>query len=111
MLPALLVASWLVGLYFYLKVKYLHLIARIFQEKPLFIVPRGQPILGAEDVCFSTTGGRMLRGCYLKARPPRRGVILFGLEFGSNRWSCQAYCDALRENGDDVFALESLSQG
>ena len=32
-----------------------------------------------------------LRGCYLTATArPRRGVILFGLEFGSNRWSCRA---------------------
>ena len=37
---------------------------------------------------FPTADGLTLRGCYLSGRgEARRGVILFGLEFGSNRWS------------------------
>ncbi len=110
-LPAIAVASWLVGLYFYLCPRYLPLIIRIFQEKPLFVVPRGQPIEGAEDVRFQTADGRTLAGCYLPARCPRRGVILFGLEFGSNRWACVGYCESLLENGYDVFAFEASGQG
>ena len=48
----------------------------------------------AEDVRFPTPDGLTLRGCYLRTpQSPRRGVILFGLEFGSNRWSCVPYCD------------------
>src|SRR5207249_2691875 len=50
-------------------------------------------------------------GCYFRAARPRRGVILFGLEFGSNCWSCQAYCDHLVEAGFDVFAFETRNQG
>jgi len=38
-------------------------------------------------------------------------VILFGLEFGSDCWSCRAYCDHLVESGFDVFAFESRNQG
>ncbi len=97
--------------YFYLRWKYLHLMVRIFQEKPLFIVPRGQPIPEAEDVRFSNCDGLTLAGCYLKGAEPRRGVILFGLEFGSTRWSCLPYCEYLVAVGYDVFAFESRGQG
>jgi pimeloyl-ACP methyl ester carboxylesterase len=38
-------------------------------------------------------------------------VILFGLEFGSNRWSCSDYCHFLVDSGFDVFAYESRGQG
>lgn len=101
----------LTGLHFYLRWTYLHLMVRIFQEKPLFIVPRGQPIPEAENVSFPTEDGLTLRGCYLPARGKRRGVLLFGLEFGSNRWSCLPYCEHLLEAGFDVFAYEPRNQG
>src|SRR5262249_20280830 len=41
----------------------------------------------------------------------RRGVLLFGLEFGSNRWACIQYCEHLRQAGYDIFAFESRNQG
>ena len=52
--------------------RYLHLMVRIFQEKPLFIVPRGQPLAGAEDVRIPTANGLELSGCYLRAAGPRQ---------------------------------------
>jgi dipeptidyl aminopeptidase/acylaminoacyl peptidase len=110
-LPGLSLATWLLWLYFHLCRRYLDHVLRIFQEKPLFVVPRGQAIEGAEEVRFAAADGRTLVGCYLRARCERRGVILFGLEFGSNRWSCVAYCQVLLENGYDVFAFESRGQG
>jgi pimeloyl-ACP methyl ester carboxylesterase len=106
-----LVAAWLVGMYFYLCWKYLHRMMRIFQEKPLFIIPRGDPLPNAETVTFQTADGLTLCGCYLATPHPRRGVILFGLEFGSSRWSCRSYCEHLVEHGFDVFAFESRNQG
>jgi pimeloyl-ACP methyl ester carboxylesterase len=106
-----LLAIVLVLLYFYLCKKYLHFVVRIFHEKPLFIIPRGQPIEDAEEVRFTTDDGLELIGCYLKTGEPRKGVILFGLEFGSNRWSCVQYCDHLRAAGFDIFTFESRSQG
>jgi uncharacterized protein len=109
--PLVLVAGGLAVNHYYLRWKYLHLMVRIFQEKPLFVIPRGQPKPDAEDVSFRTADGLTLRGCYLATSGPRRGVILFGLEFGSNRWSCQSYCDHLVEAGFDVFAFESRNQG
>jgi uncharacterized protein len=105
------VGLWLAGQHYNLKWNYLHHMVRIFQEKPLFVIPRGQPVPGAEDVTVATGDGLKLRGCYLKAAGRRRGVILFGLEFGSNRWACVPYCEHLLRAGYDVFALEPRNQG
>jgi uncharacterized protein len=108
------VAFALILLWYYLRVKrrYLHYIVRIFEEKPLFIIPRGEPVEDAEDVCLRTPEGLTLRGCYLPAPgPTRQGVILFGLEYGSNRWSCVPYTHFLRQAGFDIFTFEPRSQG
>jgi pimeloyl-ACP methyl ester carboxylesterase len=90
---------------------YLWAVLRIFQEKPLFIVPRGQPVADAEEIRFPSSDGLTLQGCYLRARGGRRGVILFGLEFGSNRWACVPYCDFLRQHGFDIVTFEPRNQG
>src|SRR3954465_10278651 len=91
------------ALTFHLRVvqRYVPLLTRIFQEKPLFIVPRGQAGEDGERVSFPTADGLTLRGCYLRAGGGRRGVIVFGLEFGSNCWSCRAYCEHLLAAGYD----------
>jgi pimeloyl-ACP methyl ester carboxylesterase len=109
--PLVLVVALMTVTQIYLRHHYLPNLIRIFQEKPLFIIPRGEPIAAAEDVRFPTGGGLHLRGCYLRTVGPRKGVILFGLEFGSNRWACAAYCDALTTAGYDVFAFEPRGQG
>jgi uncharacterized protein len=99
-------------LYLYVRWKYMGHLTRIFQEKPLFVVPRGEPELRAEEVVVKAIDGLSLRGCYLKtSAPERKGVILFGLEFGSNRWSCRPYCEKLLGAGYDVFAIEPRNQG
>lgn len=94
----------------YYRHNYLERIIRIFEEKPLFIIPRGKPVPGAEEVKF-ISDGKQLIGCYLRARKPRKGVILFGLEFGSDRWSAWQYCANLCERGYDVFTYEPRNQG
>jgi pimeloyl-ACP methyl ester carboxylesterase len=101
----------LVVLHFYLRWTYLYRMVRIFQEKPLFIVPRGQPIPDAEEVVFTTADGLRLKGSYFKTPARRKGVILFGLEFGSNRWACRPYCDHLIAGGYDIFAFDPRNQG
>ena len=69
---------------------------RIFQEKPLFVVPAGEARPTPKTSRSPTDDGLTLRGCYLKTpAPQRKGVILFGLEFGSNRWACRPYCEKL----------------
>lgn len=98
--------------YLYVRWNYMGFLTRIFQEKPLFVVPRGEPDPRAEDVTVTAADGLALRGCYVRtAAPHRRGVILFGLEFGSNRWSCRQYCQGLIDAGYDVLAVEARNQG
>jgi pimeloyl-ACP methyl ester carboxylesterase len=111
LVPAVVLLLWVV-LSVYLYCFQVRKIVRIFREKPLFIIPRGQPTEGAEDIRFPTSDGLTLCGCYLKGTAPaRKGVVLFGLEFGSNRWACVAYTEELRKAGYDVFAFESRNQG
>ncbi len=108
----LLVVVGAIFLTLYVRRKYLHFVVRVFEERPFFIIPRGEPVEGAEEVRFRTADGLTLRGCYLRTwAPRRRGVILFGLEFGSNRWACVPYCEVLLANGFDVFAFEPRNQG
>jgi uncharacterized protein len=115
--------DWIVGLLlavlagmvcyaFQFKRRYLPFIVRIFEERPLFIIPRGEPVADAENVRLTTPEGLLLRGCYLRTTAPRRrGVILFGLEFGCNRWACVPYTHFLRSAGYDIFSFEPRSQG
>jgi dienelactone hydrolase len=109
------ITLYLVYLYIHLCRTYLHHVVQIFQVKPLFVVPTGQPVPEAEDLRFPTENGLTLRGCYLRGTVPpggsRAGVILFGLEFGSNRWACVSSCEPLLQAGFDVFAYEPRCQG
>jgi dipeptidyl aminopeptidase/acylaminoacyl peptidase len=99
-------------LHLYLRWKYMDNVVRIFEEKPLFIIPRGRPTSEAEEVHLQSFDGLNLCGCYLRTTAAqRKGVILFGLEFGSNRWSAVPYCDFLRKEGFDIFAFEPRCQG
>src|SRR5262245_6729912 len=104
-------AATVVGWHTYLVRRFMPAFVRIFQEKPLFIAPFGQPVPDAEEVTLTTPDGVRLQGCYLRADRPRRGVILFGLEFGSHRWGCVPYCEPLRAEGYDIFTFEMRGQG
>jgi dipeptidyl aminopeptidase/acylaminoacyl peptidase len=106
----LVAAAALVAQAHIMRVYFPHL-TRIFQEKPLFITPFARPVDGAETVTFASTDGVTLGGCYLRASGPRKGVIIFGLEFGSNRWACVPYCQHLCAQGFDVFSFEFRGQG
>jgi pimeloyl-ACP methyl ester carboxylesterase len=107
-----LLALTCVVIHIYYRTKFLEQVIRIFEERPLFVIPRGQPVADAELVKFSAFDGTQLSGCYLRHRAAeRRGVILFGLEFGSNCWASVHYCEQLREAGFDIFAYEPRNQG
>ena len=91
---------------------YVDFVGRIFVEKPLFVIPRGENDGAAEDVRFPTADGMQLLGAYFKTpAATRKGVILFGIEYGSDRWSCRSYCDPLLAAGYDIFAYEPRGQG
>jgi len=86
-------------------------ILRIFQEKPMFLIPRGEPRGGGEEIMFLSADRSILRGVYFRTHLPRRGVVLFGLEYGSGRWSFLPYCEELIASGFDVFTFEPRNQG
>jgi uncharacterized protein len=100
------------GLFHYFCSRYLDFVVRIFEEKPLFIIPWGTPQEDAEEVRFPSENGLTLCGYYLKTNAStRKGVILFGLEYGSKRYTCVPYGKSLVEAGYDVFSFETRSQG
>jgi uncharacterized protein len=107
----LLFCGFFLAVHFYIVINYMQHVLRIFQEKPLFIIPHGKPDPEAEDIEIPSRDGLVLHACYFKAKAPRKGVIWFGLEFGSNRWSCGPFCEFLRQAGYDIFACESRGQG
>ncbi len=110
--PPVAIGLGLAMLYLYLNWKYVPHLVRIFQVKPLFVVPKGQPTDDAEPVSFPSADGLTLRGCYVRTpAASRKGVILFGLEFGSDRWAFRQYCDPLLAAGYDVFTYEPRNQG
>jgi pimeloyl-ACP methyl ester carboxylesterase len=111
LVPPIAVGLVLAAFFLYVRWKYRDTVARIFQERPLFVIPRGKPTDEAEHVTLKAPDGLTLRGCYFRAPGPRKGVILFGLEFGSDRWACRSYCEKLVADGFDVFAYEPRSQG
>lgn len=111
-IPLIVSATFMVGLYIWLVRNYLGILLRIFTEKPIFIIPRGTRPDDAEDIELRTPDGLMLKAAYLKNRTSqRKGVILFGLEFGANRWSCVPYCNHLLAAGYDIFTYEPRNQG
>ncbi len=91
--------------------KFVPTMTRVFEETPIFAPPAEPPHPDAEDVRFQTADGLWLQGCWLRAGPPPRGVVVFSHEFLSNRWSCQPYCLSLRAAGFDVFAFDFRNHG
>lgn len=110
--PPVAIGLFLAALYLYLRWRYIGFLVRIFEEKPLFIIPRGQPTDAAEHVVLTAADGLTLRACYLRTTcETRKGVILFGLEYGSDRWASRQYCEKLVAAGYDVFTYEPRNQG
>lgn len=77
-----LIALALLALHVYVLKNYIPKVSRIFQEKPFFNIPYGRPVPEAEEIEIPSSGV-VLKAVYMKTRQPRKGVIFFGLEFGS----------------------------
>jgi uncharacterized protein len=101
----------LVALYIHARQAFLETVLRIFREKPLFIIQRIPSNPNAEIVWLPVGKGMKIRGVYFRTEAPRKGVILFGLEYGANVWNAQTYCDSLLRAGYDVFTFEPRNQG
>jgi uncharacterized protein len=96
----------------YLIVRYTPMIDRGFEEKPMFLPLRLAPRDDGEEVRFTTSDGLELAGSYLRARSgSRAGVLVFCHEFLSDRWSYEAYADALRDLGFDIFTFDFRNHG
>src|SRR5947209_7433878 len=50
LVPPIAFGLVMAALYLYIRWKYMGFLVRIFQEKPLFVIPRGQPTDDAEHV-------------------------------------------------------------
>jgi len=108
----LLVVAPIAGFLAYVVVKYVPIVVRVFEEKPMFLPLRVNPVDGGEEVRFRTRDGFGLVGTYLKARTPRRsGVIVFCHEYLSDRWSALPYSDHLRDQGFDLFSFDFRNHG
>ena len=104
----LALAGWLV----LLTIRFVPIIIRVFQEKPLLFQTIEPPLPDAEEVGFLTDDGISLRGSYLRALvSPRRGLVMFCHGFGSDRWSYRNYCDFLRGEGFDIFTFDFRNHG
>jgi len=96
----------------YVHFRYTPIVARIFEEKPLFLPLRVAPTVEGEDVEFTTADGLRLAGTYLRATVDRRlGVVVFCHEYLSDRWSALAYAGHLRELGFDLFCFDFRNHG
>ena len=58
------VALLIGGVYLYVRFRMVDNLMRIFTERPLFIIPRGSPRDGAEEVEFPTTDGLTLQSLF-----------------------------------------------
>ncbi len=113
-LAALLVVIGLIvaGFVAYAVVRYTPVIARIFEEKPVFLPLRVDPKPDGEEVGFASNDGIELAGTYYRAPTSRRaGVIVFCHEYLSDRWSFRPYTDPLGDLGYDIFTFDFRNHG
>ncbi len=96
----------------YVVIRYIPIVGRIFEEKPLFLPLRLPPLEGGEEVRFATPDGLELAGGYFPSRAASRiGVLVFCHEYLSDRWSFRPYADHLRDLGFDVFTFDFRNHG
>ena len=102
----------IVGFLIYVIRKYTPIIGRIFEEKPMFLPLRVNPLEEGEEARFLTRDGFELVGTYLEARTARRsGVLVYCHEYLSNRWSALPYLDQFRDQGFDLFSFDFRNHG
>ena len=115
LIGSLLAAAGLAAFILYLVIRYVPIIGRIFEEKPLFLPLRVEPPQDGEEVRFSSADGLSLTGSYFRARRcpegGRLGVLVFCHEFLSDRFSFKPYADWLRDEGFDIFTFDFRNHG
>ena len=109
---AALVLTTITVFLIYVILRYSPIVARIFEEKPMFLPLRAARTHDGEDVRFPTRRGLHLAGTYLKTRSASRtGVLVFCHEYLGDRWSVLPYLDHLRDRGFDIFTFDFRNHG
>lgn len=91
---------------------FLPVVLRIFENKPPLKAQLADPNPDAQCISFTTTDGLTLRGSlYRDNDRPCRGLILFCPELGGNHWSAMLYCEGLWQAGFDILAFDFRNQG
>jgi pimeloyl-ACP methyl ester carboxylesterase len=112
LIPVAFVALVLVLFFTYVWIRYVPIVARIFEQAPVFQPLRAEPAPGGEPVEFQTEDGLTLLGDYYRSPAPRRsGVVVFCHEFLGNRHSAHPYADSLLDAGFDLFTFDFRNHG
>ena len=102
----------LVAFMIYVIVRYGPVVARIFEETPVFAPLRVPPAPGGEEVRFAAEDGVELAGSYFATTAAKRlGTIVFCHEYLGDRWGFLAYADGLRAAGFDLFSFDFRNHG
>ena len=95
--------------------KYLRLAVNLFLDTPLPVTANLQSFTPPEGeiVSFPNLEGRSLRGMFVDRPPgaPRRGVVIFCHEFGSDMMSAGRYAWPLVQAGYTVFTFDFRGHG
>ncbi len=110
--PVAVAAVVLMAFFAYVWFRYVPIVARIFEQAPVFQPLRARPTPGGEPVEFQTSDGLTLHGDYYPTHSPRRaGVVVFCHEFLGNRHSAHPYADSLLDAGFDLFTFDFRAHG
>lgn len=97
--------------------KYVHIALNLMDDFAPPIRPEAPevPVDKADGtaVDFSAFDGHLLRGTFFQSHPgaEKKGVVIFGHEFGTDRCSHTRYSRPLRTAGYDVFAFDFRGHG
>lgn len=112
LVPVAVVGLVIVSFLIYVWFRYVPIVARIFEQAPVFQPLRAEPTPGGEAVTFETEDGLSLRGDYYPTPQPKRlGVVVFCHEFLGNRHSAHPYADSLLDAGFDLFTFDFRGHG
>lgn len=97
----------------YILVRYVPIISRVFQEKPLFLPLKLDPVADGVEHRLRSPDGVAIAATHLPRRSPgpRRGFVVYCHEFLSDRWSYRPYVDWLRDEGFDVLTFDFRNHG
>ena len=112
LIPAALALAGLLAFAVYVMIRYGPVVARIFEEPPVFAPLRVPPEPGGEEVRFAAAAGNELAGTYYRARTEGRlGTVVFCHEFLGDRGTFHPYVDSLRDLGFDLFTFDFRNHG